>query len=111
MFNLRSSVICSIHFTHDDYKLDVKAELFNLPPKRVLKTNAVPSVKICSRQIHLDDQTINLSREDRLCHFIGTTYTEEKVNILLNEFLSYCYSKLILPCYKSIGYGTYKNLI
>lgn len=32
-----NSYVCSEHFSESDYERDLKAELMNLPPKRILK--------------------------------------------------------------------------
>ena len=41
--NTSNAVICSEHFSDDDYEDDLKARLLNIPRKK-LKYNAVPSV-------------------------------------------------------------------
>lgn len=48
-FNPKTSVICSEHFTNDDYERDLKAELLKITPSRVLKPCAVPSVNVGSK--------------------------------------------------------------
>ncbi|XP_049809363.1 uncharacterized protein LOC126252510 [Schistocerca nitens] len=45
-FSVATSTVCSLHFTSDDYLRDLRAELLNLPPKKTLKPDAVPSVNI-----------------------------------------------------------------
>lgn len=35
-WNASTSYICSVHFKADDYQRDLKAELLNLPPKKIL---------------------------------------------------------------------------
>ena len=47
--NVKNAVICSVHFTSDDYKDDIKHRLLNLEsPKtlRLLKDDAVPSLHL-----------------------------------------------------------------
>lgn len=44
--NVLNARVCSQHFTADDYVRDLKAELLNLPPKMILKPDAVPSMNI-----------------------------------------------------------------
>lgn len=45
-FNPVTSSICSEHFTALDYERDLKAELLNITPKRVLKSDAIPSINL-----------------------------------------------------------------
>ena len=41
---LEGKRICSEHFTADDYKRDLQAELLRGPPKRHLNDSAIPSI-------------------------------------------------------------------
>jgi hypothetical protein len=45
-FNPSTAVICSVHFTPENYERDLRAELLNLLPKKILKPHAVPSNKL-----------------------------------------------------------------
>lgn len=45
-FSVSTSTVCSQHFTANDYVRDLRAELLNLPPRKVLKPDVVPSVNI-----------------------------------------------------------------
>ncbi|RZF41315.1 hypothetical protein LSTR_LSTR000029 [Laodelphax striatellus] len=45
-FNPQSAVMCSEHFTSDDYERDLKSELLKLPSKKILKPRAVPSLHL-----------------------------------------------------------------
>ncbi|KAJ8970343.1 hypothetical protein NQ317_007622, partial [Molorchus minor] len=38
--------VCSSHFQENDYKRDLKSELLNLPPKKILNENALPSLNL-----------------------------------------------------------------
>ena len=42
--NVKNARICSKHFKDDDYERDLQHELLNLPPRKRLKADAVPSV-------------------------------------------------------------------
>ncbi len=41
----KSLVVCSKHFQPDDYQRDLKNELLNLPPRKLLK-DSVPSLEL-----------------------------------------------------------------
>ena len=41
-----NTCVCSEHFLPSDFERDLKAELLKLPPKRILKPEAVPSVNL-----------------------------------------------------------------
>ncbi|XP_018566821.1 uncharacterized protein LOC108907566 [Anoplophora glabripennis] len=43
-WNPSTSQICSIHFVENDYERDMRNELLGLPPRKLLKTTAVPSL-------------------------------------------------------------------
>lgn len=45
-FSVDSARICSVHFDDSDYLRDLKSELLNLPPKRVLKPSSVPHLNL-----------------------------------------------------------------
>ncbi|XP_049768982.1 peroxynitrite isomerase THAP4-like isoform X6 [Schistocerca cancellata] len=47
-FSVENARVCSIHFTDLDYERDLKSELLNIPSKRKLKTDAVPTLNIPS---------------------------------------------------------------
>lgn len=42
-FNVELARVCSKHFLNTDYERDLKAELLQLPPKKILKKTAIPS--------------------------------------------------------------------
>ncbi|XP_049768278.1 uncharacterized protein LOC126101611 [Schistocerca cancellata] len=70
-FNVVTSTVCSLHFTSDDYLRDLRAELLNLPPKKTLKPDAVPSVNIPGSVPSVSgnsgpDDTVSPNRADRL---------------------------------------------
>ncbi|XP_049807075.1 THAP domain-containing protein 2-like [Schistocerca nitens] len=44
--NIKNATICSVHFKEDDYLRDLQAELMKLPPKKILKPTAVPSLHL-----------------------------------------------------------------
>ncbi|XP_049816425.1 THAP domain-containing protein 2-like [Schistocerca nitens] len=44
--NIKNATICSVHFKEDDYLRDPQAELMKLPPKKILKRTAVPSLHL-----------------------------------------------------------------
>ncbi|XP_022912417.2 uncharacterized protein [Onthophagus taurus] len=44
--NLKTDVVCSLHFKPEDFERDLKSELLNLKPKVFLKPTAVPTVKV-----------------------------------------------------------------
>jgi hypothetical protein len=43
VLDVEKSKICSEHFTTSDFERDVRHELLNLPPRKLLKPNAVPT--------------------------------------------------------------------
>lgn len=43
---MEHATICSLHFEPDAYQRDLKAELLNLPDKRLLKEDAVPTLHL-----------------------------------------------------------------
>ena len=45
--------VCSDHFSADSYERDLRSELLNLPPKKKLKTTAVPTVNLVEVQTQL----------------------------------------------------------
>ncbi|GBN36193.1 hypothetical protein AVEN_241703-1 [Araneus ventricosus] len=45
-FNVKNAVICSEHFTEDDYERDLRNELLGLPLKKLLKKDAVPTLSL-----------------------------------------------------------------
>ena len=51
-FKTQHATVCSTHFTENDYERDLKSELLGLPPKKRLKKDAVPSLKL-----NLDPET------------------------------------------------------
>lgn len=66
LFNPATSVICSEHFTEKDYERDLKAELLNIAPKRVLKSDAIPSNFLLLKQTVAENLTTNNDREARI---------------------------------------------
>lgn len=44
--NLSFARLCSIHFLEDDFERDLKNELLNLPLRKKLKSDAVPSLNL-----------------------------------------------------------------
>lgn len=52
--NLR---VCSLHFDDGDYERDLRAEMLNLKPKRMLKPSVIPHLNLPKSQI-----TTNLGR-------------------------------------------------
>jgi len=44
IWNPKTFYICSDHFNEDSYKRDLRNELLNLPPRKLLKEGAIPSV-------------------------------------------------------------------
>lgn len=52
-WNPDSCYVCSVHFTTDDYRRDLRNELLGFPTKRRLKTNAVPSLHLLSPKMEL----------------------------------------------------------
>lgn len=70
-FSISTATVCSLHFTADDYVRDLRAELLHLPPRKILKPEAVPSVNIPGSvsSVSLNtsaDDTIPPNRADRL---------------------------------------------
>ncbi|KAJ8910908.1 hypothetical protein NQ315_003962 [Exocentrus adspersus] len=57
-FNINTSRVCSEHFTVNDYERDLEHELLNLPPRKILKKTAVPTV-------NLDQEVKTLSNTPR----------------------------------------------
>ncbi|XP_049795243.1 zinc finger protein 3 homolog isoform X1 [Schistocerca nitens] len=47
-FSVENARVCSIHFIDSDYERDLKSELLNIPSKRKLKTDAVPTLNLPS---------------------------------------------------------------
>lgn len=43
-WNPGTSTVCSVHFTSDSFKRNLKAELLNIPAKNKLKSTAVPTL-------------------------------------------------------------------
>ena len=43
VINVEKSKVCSEHFTTSDFERDVRHELLNLPPRKLLKPSAVPT--------------------------------------------------------------------
>lgn len=43
-WNVDNGRICSIHFKQEDFEKDFQNELMNLPPRKILKKDAVPSL-------------------------------------------------------------------
>lgn len=56
--NVKNATICSEHFLNEDYVHDLQAELLNLPPKRRLKPDAIPSVHIAPSDEQDTSQTV-----------------------------------------------------
>lgn len=52
-FSVDNARVCSIHFADSDYERDLKSELLNLPPKRKLKPDAVPTLHLPSSSVDL----------------------------------------------------------
>ena len=60
--NFNVSRLCSAHFLADDFERDLQHELLNLPLKKMLKSDAVPSQnlpywpseKSCTQQVSLN---------------------------------------------------------
>nr|XP_022914490.1 tigger transposable element-derived protein 4-like isoform X1 [Onthophagus taurus]XP_022914491.1 tigger transposable element-derived protein 4-like isoform X1 [Onthophagus taurus]XP_022914492.1 tigger transposable element-derived protein 4-like isoform X1 [Onthophagus taurus]XP_022914494.1 tigger transposable element-derived protein 4-like isoform X2 [Onthophagus taurus]XP_022914495.1 tigger transposable element-derived protein 4-like isoform X2 [Onthophagus taurus] len=44
--NFKNCQICSDHFCEDDYERDLRNELLGIPPRKVLKKTAVPSLRL-----------------------------------------------------------------
>ncbi|XP_067134736.1 THAP domain-containing protein 2-like [Centruroides vittatus] len=44
--NVENATVCSAHFLKDDYERDLKAEFLNIPSRRRLKPDAVPSLNL-----------------------------------------------------------------
>ncbi|KAJ4428994.1 hypothetical protein ANN_25990 [Periplaneta americana] len=44
--NIKNATVCSVHFLPEDYERDLKAELLNIKPKKMLKISAVPSLHL-----------------------------------------------------------------
>ncbi|KAJ4444715.1 hypothetical protein ANN_06512 [Periplaneta americana] len=44
--NIKYATVCSVHFLPEDYERDLKAELLNIKPKKMLKISAVPSLHL-----------------------------------------------------------------
>ena len=44
--NVRHARICSQHFNENDYERDLQHELLNLPQRKRLKANAVPTIML-----------------------------------------------------------------
>ncbi len=44
--SVESARICSNHFKPDDYERDLRNELLNIPVRKILKQNAVPSLDL-----------------------------------------------------------------
>ena len=38
--------VCSTHFKEEDYQRDIQHELLNLPPRRLLKDTAIPTLNL-----------------------------------------------------------------
>ncbi|XP_069704855.1 uncharacterized protein [Periplaneta americana] len=44
--NIKNATVCSVHFLPEDYERDLKAELLNIKPKKILKISVVPSLHL-----------------------------------------------------------------
>uniref|UniRef100_A0A0A9Y1L2 THAP domain-containing protein 2 n=1 Tax=Lygus hesperus TaxID=30085 RepID=A0A0A9Y1L2_LYGHE len=45
-FCVNNSRVCSFHFDQSDYARDLKSELLNIPSKFILRTDAVPHLRL-----------------------------------------------------------------
>ncbi|XP_067143078.1 THAP domain-containing protein 2-like [Centruroides vittatus] len=75
--NVENATVCSAHFLKDDYERNLKAEILNIPSRRRLKPDAVPSLNLapvrssdvpCTSEIveQMHDRTIRYTqRENR----------------------------------------------
>ncbi|KAK4314277.1 hypothetical protein Pmani_014429 [Petrolisthes manimaculis] len=64
-FNADNGVVCSVHFTDDDFKEDLKCRLRESPiRKRALKDHAVPSLFLSSDECELPDLPVLVSQND-----------------------------------------------
>ena len=59
--NAKTAKVCSCHFNEEDYERDLKCELLGLPPKKRLKSTAVPSLKLLPGKITSFDCTQDFS--------------------------------------------------
>lgn len=67
-WNPSSCHVCSEHFSEEDYDRDLQHELLGLPPRKKLKTTAVPHLNLGNLSelvIDSDRQTRRISRENK----------------------------------------------
>ncbi|GAB6030066.1 hypothetical protein CHUAL_005747 [Chamberlinius hualienensis] len=76
-FNTGASYICSDHFEDDDYERDLRAELLNLPPKKKLKSETVPSRNLPAASCQ--------SRSEERKHRLSQCNSKNKVCIVITE--------------------------
>ena len=61
--NVKNAVVCSVHFTKDDYNDDMKSRLLGIESpknKRLLKKDAVPSLSLHNGKLTCDLVVITL---------------------------------------------------
>ncbi|XP_065206127.1 zinc finger protein 62 homolog [Planococcus citri] len=63
-FPADNSYICSEHFTQNDFHRDLKAELMNLPPKRNLVSDAIPTQNLTTNP-RIDEDIPNILRKHK----------------------------------------------
>ena len=49
-FKIEHSRVCSLHFLPEAYERDLQNELLNLPPRKKLKKDAIPSINLPIRR-------------------------------------------------------------
>ncbi|KAG8333478.1 hypothetical protein J6590_000626 [Homalodisca vitripennis] len=82
--NYRYASVCSDHFTDEDYKRDLKAELLKITPKRLLKPGAVPSLNLMAP---IEENPLQAIHNDRK---IQRRENKKLVNERLNVDPSIC---------------------
>ena len=45
--NVKTAHICSTHFKSEDFDRDLRNELLQLPPRKLLKPNSIPTLLLC----------------------------------------------------------------
>ena len=65
--NVKYARVCSLHFAPEDFERDIKSEILGLPPRRLLKRGAVPTLLLESSPMETEeeyrDQTLSNLQE------------------------------------------------
>lgn len=93
-FSVDTARICSVHFESSAYARDLKSELLNLPPKQVLKQDAVPTLNLSASSVVLKDKS-SPSNEKRTFRAQKRSSRKEVEDILQGTSNDFSFSELV----------------